>query len=426
MKRKPTVINIIYHPPAYELMNKGHKYNYDWNTPSGEYIGFDAIDWPDVITKEIIKRTDRYAFEVWQPDFKADKIYSKKISENYVRKLFPTKNYYYPFSFRLRKDNLSESIIKELRKYASENNILIHLNSLRGILTYKICETFKRDNIPILVTGHGSVVTPKDQRKNITKHPLKKLSLLMEEKLFTSSVNRLSFISDENISQINYLKKVLKRDIEFLTIGINFSEWDRNLAGINKDISKLKEEGKKIFLTVAHIIPRKRIDLMIKLFLQLKERKDFCLIVVGNGAEVYERYLKKLGSELVERNQLMFLNYTTGERLKSIYAGSDFFITTSTSEGTQVASIYATAMSIPIISTERNGIADLLKETSSGYVINNKDIKICEKDFNDILNGNKIIEPIPYETAKRYFNWDSLVQKYLQIYDKHIIIQKDN
>lgn len=426
MKSKPTVINIIYHAPAYELMNKGHKFDYDWNTPSGEYIGFDAIDWPDVITKEIIKRTDRYSFEVWQPDFKADKIYSKKISENYVRKLFPTNNYYYPFSFRLRKDNLSENIIEELRKYASENNIIIHLNSLRGILTYKICETFKHDNIPILVTGHGSVVTPKDQRKNITKHPLKKFSLLLEEKLFNSAVNRLSFISDENLSQIKYLKKAIKRDIEFLTIGIDFSEWDRNLVKTNENISELKEEGKKIFLTVAHLIPRKRIDFMIKLFLQLKERKDFCLIVVGNGAEEYEKYLKKLGSELIEKNQLIFFNYTTGERLKSIYAGSDFFITTSKSEGTQVASIYATAMSIPIISTARNGIADLLKETTNGYVINDKEIMICKKDFNDILNGSKIIEPIPYETAKSYFNWDSLVQKYLQIYDKHIKIQKDN
>lgn len=419
MEKKTTVVNIIYHTPAYKLMNSNHKFIYDWNTASGEYIGFDAIDWPDVLTKEIIKRTDKYSFEVWQPDYKADKIYSKKINDNYLRKLFPTKNYYYPFSFHLRKDNFSRIIIEELLKYYSKGNIIVHLNSLRGILTYKICETFKDKRTPIIVTGHGSVITPKDQSINITKNPLKKLSLQSEEKIFYSTVKRLSYISDENLSQIKYLKNVLNREIEHLTIGINFSEWDRNNVNLkaNNEISSAKDEGKKIFLTVAHLISRKRIDLMIKLFLPLSERKDFCLVIVGNGTKEYEKYLRNLGSALIAKNQLIFINYTTGDKLKSLYAKSDFFITTSLSEGTQVASIYATAMCIPIISTENNGIADLLKETSSGYVLKEKDLNTSKKYMTEILNGEMKIKPIPYYKAKEYFDWDSLVEKYLRIYD---------
>ncbi|MFA5405673.1 MAG: glycosyltransferase, partial [Ignavibacteria bacterium] len=375
MKTKPVVINIMNHPPAYDLMNYDHKFTYNWTTDCGDYIGFDAIDWPDILVKEILKSSNKYVFEVWQPDFKADRIYSKEINENYIRKLFPTKKYYYDLSFRSRQDNLSDSIIDELIRYSSNKNIIIHLNSLRGILTYKICEIFKDKSTPILITGHGSIMTPKDQRKSITRNPIKKLSLLFEDKLFYSTSKRASFISDENFNQINYLKKALSRNIEYLTLGINFDEWNRNLIDLTKDeeIAKLKTEGKKIFLTVAHLISRKRIDLLIKLFSQISNHNNFCLVIVGNGTEEYKEYLKTLGLELIRKKQLIFRNYTSGDKLKSLYSESDYFITTSKSEGTQVASIFATAMGIPIISTENNGIADILKETSSGLILKDTD-----------------------------------------------------
>jgi len=426
METKTVIINILNHPPAYELMNCEHKYVYEWFTSKGDYLGFDAKDWPDLLVKEIIKRSNNYKFEVWQPDFKADRVYSMEINDNYTRKLFPTEKYYYDYSFRSRKDNLSYTILDELKKYASENHIVIQLNTLRGILTYKICELFKNKNTPILITGHGSILSPKDQRKNITRNPIKKLSLLFEDKLFYSSAKRASFISDENTAQIDYLKKVLNRNIEYLTLGLNFDEWNKNLIEFEKDkeITEQKKEGKKIFLTVAHLIPRKRIDLTIKLFSQLSEYTNFCLIIVGNGTKEYKEYLIDLGTELIRKKQLIFRNYTIGDKLKSLYSESDYFITTSKSEGTQVTSIFASAMNIPIISTENNGIADLLKETSSGLILKENDFIQSKKNITDILNNKRIIKPIPINIAKNYFDWDFLVKKYLKIYDEYDIYNK--
>jgi len=37
----------------------------------------------------ILKETDRYEWEVWQPDLRADKIYSKTLDTGITHRLFP-------------------------------------------------------------------------------------------------------------------------------------------------------------------------------------------------------------------------------------------------------------------------------------------------------------------------------------------------
>ena len=87
MKKK--IINILHHPPPYNLYHNDTPPKINWTTPEGNWVGIWGYDWPNQIGNEILKITDEFDYEVWQPDLKADKIYSYEFENGLVHKLYP-------------------------------------------------------------------------------------------------------------------------------------------------------------------------------------------------------------------------------------------------------------------------------------------------------------------------------------------------
>ena len=112
-QKKTTIINIIPHGPAYHF-SPDKKPDVFWEKSDGTFLGFWKREWPDLLGKAVFNETDHLAWEVWQPDYRAEKIYSKKVDEGFTHRLFPASDRYYKTGTKFKKSLFSEKIILEL------------------------------------------------------------------------------------------------------------------------------------------------------------------------------------------------------------------------------------------------------------------------------------------------------------------------
>ena len=59
--------------PAYDF-SPNKKPEVYWEKPDGSFVGFWPREWPDLLGEAVLKATNRYELEVWQPDYRADRI----------------------------------------------------------------------------------------------------------------------------------------------------------------------------------------------------------------------------------------------------------------------------------------------------------------------------------------------------------------
>ena len=86
---KTKIINIISHPPAYEAYRNDPKPEINWDIPDGEWIGIWGYSWPDQLGNAVLSQSNKFDYEVWQPDLRADKIYSHTYKNGLSHYLFP-------------------------------------------------------------------------------------------------------------------------------------------------------------------------------------------------------------------------------------------------------------------------------------------------------------------------------------------------
>ncbi|GAG79491.1 unnamed protein product [marine sediment metagenome] len=117
------------HLPAYDLFWDDPRPEINWNTPDGRWVGIGGYDWVDLIGKEVLKLTDEFEYEVWQPDLRADKIYTHVFSNGLIRKLFPAEQKKKLYGIKKIKYTVSQSIYENLVKETRRNRVILRLGA---------------------------------------------------------------------------------------------------------------------------------------------------------------------------------------------------------------------------------------------------------------------------------------------------------
>src|SRR5271157_4316321 len=104
---KPLIINIMPHGPAYHF-SPNEKPDIFWEKSDGSWLGFWPREWPNLLGNAVLNITDRYDWEVWQPDYRADKIYSTTLNTGVRHLLFPATDKVYRPGIRPMKEIYSE------------------------------------------------------------------------------------------------------------------------------------------------------------------------------------------------------------------------------------------------------------------------------------------------------------------------------
>ncbi len=122
-------------------------------------------------------------------------------------------------------------------------------------------------------------------------------------------------------------------------------------------------------LTVAQLIPRKRIDLVIALAAHLKRHIDRPVRLTVAGQGPLRDALRDQAGRLGVADVVEFRGPVAAEAMPALYAEADAFVLLSEHEGMSNAVLEAMASGLPVITTDTGGARDLLASGENGRIV---------------------------------------------------------
>jgi glycosyltransferase involved in cell wall biosynthesis len=144
-----------------------------------------------------------------------------------------------------------------------------------------------------------------------------------------------------------------------------------------------RKAGQFTYISVANLIERKRIDLVIRAFSEIhRQDENTALMIVGGGSALPE--LKKLCGELGVENAVAFTGVVANKDLPAVYNRCHCFVLPSQAETFGVVYAEAAACGLPVIATDCGGPAD---------IVNNENGILIQKDsLNELTEAMQYIK----------------------------------
>lgn len=409
---KTRIINILPHKPDYDYMQDKPRPAINWDTPDGQWVGIYRNEIPDKLGEEILKYSKEFEFEVWQPDYRADKMYSHRFEDGLVHRLFPAEDVQQLHGVKIKKEISSPALVRQLKAYAEEHSVIVNLNGDFTRINFDVLE--ECGHLPILQTFRGTLHLPGNlilkPRLNIPASLNYYFKHLKVKKL----INNIDYVMVQNELYLDDLKKLFHGPIDKVTSGCEFDVWKPMEMQEARKALNLPAD-KTIFFTSSLLIPIKQLDKLIEVLTDLSKNHDFLLLVSGHGVEEYEEYLRKEAKSLLDRDMVRFVGYLTGETLRMHYCAASVFVHTSVSEGGPVAAMKAVACGTPILISNVGNVAEQMRENGSGKLLDPYKYDQWKKELANILNGEKL-KPFPREQGKALYDWQAVAKKFVEVF----------
>lgn len=293
---------------------------------------------------------------------------------------------------------------------------LIHINGMWeyfSIVSYNWWKKFRR---PYVISTHGML---EPWAFGNAKYKKKILYHIIDKKYLSNS-------SAIVVSSPRETKNLRSLGIDTPTIyipnGVSISD---KIFGYPDEWLNLFGERKKILLFIGRFHPKKGIEEIIRALCEIKRSESNLLeewrfMVYGWGRRNYSNYIKLI----VKKNNLdkiVFINKPVfGDNKLQILQHANAFILPSKSEGFPIAVLEAWASKLPTLISKECNLGFAYKEGSAlpiGITVEEitKDLKSFFK-----LNENyvKAIGIKGLNMVKSDFNWDSISDKYIELYTR--------
>lgn len=410
---KPHVIDILPHEPDYKFLKDKPKPKISWDTPDGNWVGIYRNEIPNKLGNEILKYTDEFAYEVWQPDYRADKMYSHQFEDGLVHRLFPARSVNKLHGIKLRKHIDSLLLVEQLLEYSKQVPLIISLNGDWSNINVEVIKSC--GHLPILQIFRGTLNLPKTMMLKPRRNFLASITYLKNHLEAKKLMPSFDYVLHQNDKYMDTLKELYKGDKAKITSGCDFSFWkkmDKTACRTELDLPI----DKKVFLISSLLKPLKQVDKVIEIFNELdREGYDFSLLISGHGTKEYEDYLRSLSATLMEKDKVRFIGYITGDLLKKYYNSADLFINSSVSEGGPVSAMKAIACGTPLLCTNIGNVAERMRDNGSGILVGINAYEDWRKAFVKIIQG-KNTKLFDRKEAEEYYDWQKIAAKFVKIY----------
>lgn len=191
----------------------------------------------------------------------------------------------------------------------------------------------------------------------------------------------------------------------------NFANFSQCTAATQ---SQKSTSAEKQIILLARLMPQKRIDLMMRVWVLLaKDFPDWHVKVLGEGMSRSE--LERLRANLgIDETFLM-----PGEvkDVREELSQSDIFCLTSEYEGFGIVILEAQQMGIPVVAFRYVGVDDLIEDGQDGYVIPFGDVEAFAQQLRELmssfeerkrLSGNGRIAVRKFDKENVMLRWTSL------------------
>jgi glycosyltransferase involved in cell wall biosynthesis len=129
-------------------------------------------------------------------------------------------------------------------------------------------------------------------------------------------------------------------------------------------------QGKTVILFLARLDAVKGLDLLLPAFAELRRtRPDVVLVLAGSGDAEFTEGLRAQARRLGIEQDVIFTGFLAGEDKRAAFAAADLFVLPSYSENFGVVVVEAMASSVPIIISDRVGLAEDIRQADAGVIV---------------------------------------------------------
>ncbi len=231
-----------------------------------------------------------------------------------------------------------------------------------------------------------------------------------------SKVITISYFSKNDI--LSHFKAINPHQVivTYLATDNKFHFLDRN--NIEKRIiDKLHIKGKYI-LVLGGSDPRKNTELIIRKFIELRSESEIEEKLVILGIPNWE---KTNFYEIVKQSsygkEVIFTDFVAEEDLVLLYNGATVFLYPSLYEGFGLPLLEAMACGIPVISSDRTSIPEIVGDAAS--LIDPTDGEELKKELAKVLNNENLRNELIKRGFKQLqkFSWRKTAEKTLGVYE---------
>ncbi|MBA2249578.1 MAG: N-acetyl-alpha-D-glucosaminyl L-malate synthase BshA [Chitinophagaceae bacterium] len=248
--------------------------------------------------------------------------------------------------------------------------------------------------IPVITTLHGTDITLVGRDKTYSP-------------VVTFSMNESDAITavSKNLRDETYRNFKIEKDIEVIYNFVDVKRFNRKpIAAFKKVISPNDE---KILLHASNFRKVKRVEDVVKVFINVSKKIPSKLLFVGDGPE--RSAIERLCRESDVHNDIRFLGKQ--EQMEDILAVSDVFILPSEYESFGLAALEAMAAEVPVISTNAGGLTEINVNGYSGFLSNVGDVEDMSKNTLTLLTDEK-----------KFLQYKSNALSQAKKFDIHIIV----
>ncbi len=316
----------------------------------------------------------------------------------------------------------SYSLWKALRDNLKDFD-LVHISHIWNFPVLAAAYFAKKYKKPYIISPSGSLMFAPLTRKNPF---FKRVYLFLIGTWILKNARLIHFTAEKEKREYEYFKLPLK-DFVIIFNGVEksfFETFKDNDLKEKKLIFKEKYHLPKeaeIVLFLSRLNWKKGFDTLIPAFKEIvKERPSAYLVIVGPDENHYQKKIEKLVNDYDLNDKVVFLGMLVDEDKFLAYQGADVFVLPSYSENFGMVVVEAMAASLPVVITDKVAIAEEVRETGAGLVIEKEKDQLKEAVLR--ILENKIFAQKLGENGRKLvrekFIIDNLADAWLAVYRK--------
>lgn len=380
------------------------------------FINPSAVQRPEVY--ELAKHLPRkYSITILQPCNKIPSSQEFDLRENvhvkYVAALFiPIRNSIMTLPY-------PHSWIKELFTVVKKTQCdLIHVCDYEYMTSMSPMFVKKSYDIPMIIVN--------DSLLGIGDYSLGSRPLDLLSRVYTLSLGKRILEAYDRVVLLYSKLAVEARELgisshKIVTIpnGIDTDEIDHFRESIDFADARHKygiKESEHVILFIGRLVSVKRIHILIAAIKNLVQQGcNVRALIVGDGP--LRNKLESLASSL--GNSITFTGPLFGREKYECYSIADLFILPSQSEGLPTVLLEASAMGVPAVATNVNGVPDIIVHNKTGFLVEKYNLKSFEKYTKTLIENEDLTKKMGKNArahVKANFSWNIIAKKYKEVY----------
>ena len=282
---------------------------------------------------------------------------------------------------------------------------------------------------PLVVTAHTTTYGEAESIKYIKNSDIRTFLYYISfktygyllDKIVYKKADKIIVVNDHIKNELKNIYKVPDSKIEIIYNGVDINSFYpiankkimRQYFNINPDAF--------VVLYVGRLAERKNINLIIDAMDKLKTNKNIVALIAGKGY-MYKVLKKKIRDNKLE-DKVKLLGFVKDEDLTKLYNTADVFVQPSIYEGMPLTLLEAQACSIPIISTNFEGVNNIIIDNETGFILNKPSAEELAEKIKFLFNNKKILNEMKSRCLNNVyenFTIDKTVQRHLALYEKMV------